>query len=295
MNRFLKNIFYFTAFLTCINVALWLAARKLYFKDYHKYSLAFRSYLLADSHGTPLGQLTGKYGIYNFSAQSESYEDMYRKIRFLIRQKAIDTIYLTADDHTLSPYRQTANNRDASAYYLSRSDYGHYYDYLKNRYLIPYVMFFQPKALSAIRIFITSKIKKLISGKGNQADPDSSTPWADAAGKYRTEKAEERAKEQFPPGKASSKLSKTLMDIIRVCKENQIVLIGIKFPLASAYIKASEGKTFGAEDILKAQGIPVMDYKLVFRDRDDFFENQDHLNKEGARHFIEAWLAVKPE
>jgi hypothetical protein len=246
---------------------------------------------LADSHGAPLEKLTEPYGVFNFSAKSESYADMYRKIRFLIRKSRIDTVYLTADDHTLSPYRETANNLDASEYYLDAADYGSYYEFLKSRYLIPYVMYFQPKALSAVRIYVTAQLKNLLKGVESKEKTKRSSEWAALSEAEREERSAERAREQFPPGKPSESLSKTLQDIIKLCKDNHIVLIGIKFPMASSYLTLRGKKTFGADSIMRAAGVPVLDFEMLMRDKNEFFENQDHLNEMGAAQFVKAWFA----
>lgn len=291
MKKFILHISLFILVLTGINWLLYITAQTCYYRDYHRYNLQFRSYLLADSHGEPLGELTEPYGVYNFSAKSESYADMYRKIRFLIRKSSIDTVFLTADDHTLSPYRETANNLDASEYYQDPADYSSYYEFLKNRYLIPYVMYFQPKALSAVRIYVTAHLKSLLTGGRSKEKAEPSSSWAAMSEAERKERSAERAREQFPPGKSSEVLRKTLLDIINICRENQIVLIGIKFPVASSYYEQCGERSFGADAILRAADIPVLDFEMLFRNNNDYFENQDHLNGKGAAQFVKTWLS----
>jgi hypothetical protein len=292
MKKFLLHISLFILVLTAVNWLLFVTAQKCYYKDYHTYSLKFKSYLLADSHGAPLEQLTEPYGMYNFSEKSESYADMYRKIRFLIRKSRIDTIFLTADNHTLSPYRETANNLDASEYYLDAADYSSYYEYLKSRYLIPYVMYFQPKALSAVRIYVTAHLKSFLKGGAHKEKTERSSEWVALSEAERKERSAERAREQFPPGKPSESLSKTLQDIIKLCKDNHIVLIGIKFPMASSYLTLCGKRTFGADSIMRAAGVPILDFEMLFRDKNEFFENQDHLNEKGATQFVKTWLSA---
>ena len=292
MKKFIIHTLWFILVLSSVNALLYIAAQKCYYRDYYAYSLKYRSYLLADSHGAPLGQLTQPFGVYNFSAKSESYADMYRKIRFLIRRSQVDTIFLTADAHTLSPYRQTANNQDASEFYLDPGDYSSYYEFLKSRYLVRYIMFFQPKALSAIRIYTTASVKKIFKGMKYKEQTESSAAWSALTESQRIERSAERAREQFPPGNSSERLGKTLSDIIKLCKDNGIVLIGIKFPNATSYHEVCGDKTFGADSILHQNGIPVLDYENEFSNRNEYFENQDHLNEKGAAQFVKVWLAT---
>ena len=289
MKPFLQQLGKFLAVLLLLNILLYFISKQLYFKDYHDYSLNYKSYLFADSHGAPLEQSTQAFGVYNFSAKSDSYFDMVRKLRFLVRNTKIDTVYLTADDHTLSPYRESANNMDGSEFYLSRSDYPNYYEYWKNQYLIPHVIFLQPKALSVIRIFIFSEIKKLMGGKKSDKR-NGISEWMQLNEKERKEKSRVRANEQFPPGEPSEKLSTTLAEIIQICKENKIVLIGVKFPLTADYIQAQGSKSFKAEEVIRTAGFEVQDFTEVFKDNSDCFENQDHLNEAGGKKFVKEWL-----
>jgi len=287
MNRFLLYTFYFLLILLGINILLYAASKKVYLGSYHNYSLNFNSYLFADSHGRALDNITEKYGIYNFSAGSDSYFDMYRKIEFLIEKTSIDTIYITVDDHTLSSYREKANNLDRSHIFTTPKVHSNYYDFVKIRYLKNYVVLFQPRTRSVIRHYIISKIRNLVLGNQQNDNVDKEMNWEQLSAAERLKKSNNRLQYQYQSDLASSKLHQSLVDIMNTCKANNIVLIGVKFPLSSEYDEILGDITYGADNILKSEGFKVVDYKKVFINQNRLFANQDHLNKDGSYKFVE--------
>jgi len=287
MKKFLQNITYFLFILIGINVILWVAAKKLYFENYHDYSLNYSSYIVSDSHGLPLKNFTEKYGVYNFSGGSDSYFDMKRKIVFLANKTDVKTIFITVDDHTLSKYREKTNSLDRSQFFVMPEVCSSYYEYFKLRYIRFYVAFFQPGSRSVIKYFITSKMKKLFSRNNQNNVVIKKKTWPDFTAEERHNRSKKRLERQYPSNKESYKLRQTLLDIINYCKERNIVLIGLKYPLSSDYIKVLGNKTYGADKIFKYEGLNVIDYKDVFVSQNKYFNNQDHLNETGAHKFLE--------
>lgn len=290
MNKFLKNISLLVILLITLNTLLYLVSKKVYIKNYQECSLNFKSYLLSDSHGESLGNFTEKYNVFNFSAASDSYLDLSRKINYLIKNTSVDTIYLAVDDHTLSPYREVSNNMDRSDFYCTRSDYKNYFEYLKSKYLKRYIVFFQPKALIVIKSFLTSEIKALIrSTKKNHFENDEDE-WASLTDAERINNSKSRFENQFNAEQTSKILSNSLLEIITLCKKNNITLIGMKMPLTNEYLNILQNKSYGADELFRANGLIVLDFKKTFQDQDRYFKNQDHLNKLGSYNFVELWL-----
>jgi len=157
MRNFLINCFNFFLMLIGCNVLLWFAAKNLYYKNYHEYSLDYRSYLLADSHGSFLKNLTEKYGVYNFSGNSDSYFDMKRKAIFLVNNTNLNKLYITVDDHTLSLYREKSNSADRSNYFVIPEGCRTNYEYLKYRYLKCDIVFFQPTTRTILKSLLFQK------------------------------------------------------------------------------------------------------------------------------------------
>ncbi|MDR3171872.1 MAG: hypothetical protein LBU17_09640 [Treponema sp.] len=281
MKKFLSHALYFLIVLLLINGILFFVSQKLYSDKYTQFSLAYPSYLLADSHGEPLSNGTEKYGIYNFSYSSDSYIDMYRKITFLLNKTKIDTLYIVADEHALSPYREKTNNLDRSLFYCTQYEFDNYYEYVKERYIKQYLVIFQPKVRDLVRSYLYAKVINIILPKQHQPKD-----WAEMAFEDRIKNTEERVLGQFPSQENSATLEATLLKIIHTCEEHDIKLIGIKFPLSSEYLTVLADKTYNVAHILKSNGIAILDYNSVFRYNNEYFQDTDHLNKQGGLELV---------
>ena len=98
--------------------------------------------------------------------------------------------------------------------------------------------------------------------------------------------AQSRFIEQFNYENKSEQLTETLIRIIELCKENNIEIIGIQFPLSEVYFAKIGDKSFGANAIFMKNQLKVYDYRELFFKHDDFFMNQDHLNEIGSKEFV---------
>lgn len=295
MKKFLTQSIYFFIGILIFNSALYYSVGKLYLKDYREYSLNLNSYLLSDSHGLPLNDFTENYGVFNFSAGSDSYFDMKRKLNFLIKNAKIDTIYITVDDHTLSPYRENINNLDRSSFYKIQSDDEYLITYSIQKYIVDYAVLFNPKIGQVIKESFKSQIKNIVYPKGNRKKINTKPNWNKVSETKRVEQSQRRFNTQFYSKSKSIELEKTLLDIINICKNNNICLIGIKFPLSNDYIKVLNNKSFGADKLFAEKGLIVLDYKKMFISNAEYFANQDHLNKKGGDEFTKVLFIKKYE
>jgi hypothetical protein len=281
MVQFFKNIIFFIAILALVNFLFLQVGTTVYTGEYDEYSTEFRSYLFADSHGLSLGEAPEMYGVYNFSASSDSYLDIKRKIKFLIKRTDIDTIYITADDHTLSKYRERLNNLDRSSFYASPDDFDNYWDFVKEKHIVPRVSFLQPKLGGILLNLIKSEILNTLNGSKR----DNKVEWNDQPEARQLAKAEERYTSQFGDKTKSVIVENALLEIIEICRNSGIVLVGIRFPLTREYEQLVGGQTFGAHNILMDKGVSVLDYRSLYLDQPALFYDQDHLNTDGGFHF----------
>jgi hypothetical protein len=236
---------------------------------------------LADSHGLALGRLLEREGVYNFSVASDSYIDMHRKLLFLLTAAKVERVILIADDHTLSNYRVQLSNDDRSYQFLSFHDYastesGGFPGYVKNVIMTRYVVLSSAKSRDLLRASLKGLIFGLIVPKVQGTTED----WKSNQNKRRD--VVERINAQFPGDQRSPILTERLLEIIRLCRAHNIELVGIKFPLAKDYLSLLGNRSFGADDLLKTQGIRVLDFKRAFAEDDSLFANQDHLNEGGG-------------
>ena len=153
---------------------LFFLIKAFYIKDYENVDLQFSSFLLADSHGTPIGDFSEEYNVHNFSGQSDSYLDMERKLNYLLRNTDVSTIYISVDDHTLSPTRENQNNLDRSVYFTNPSDFSNYFDYFNERYLKYYLTFLNERYSLVIKNFIQEEFLH-IDGKTSRGSSHRAT------------------------------------------------------------------------------------------------------------------------
>ncbi len=280
MKKFISNIFTFLIIVFLFNIVVFVFANDNYYKGYNDFpDKKYKSFILSDSHGASLDKLSEKYGVYNFSGNSDSYFDIERKINYLIRNGyKPENIYISADAHTLSPYRERINNMDKTVIYTSDVDF----NYINEKYIKYYFPILQMKVNGLFRIYIQDKIKMLLNQRKNTANK---IIWSELSDNEKLKRAEERVDGQFVSKNRSKKLENTLLDIIRLCKNNNIKLIGIKFPVSSSYLLKISKKNYNADSILISKGVEVLNYREIFKDKDYFFNDQDHLNTKGSEAF----------
>jgi hypothetical protein len=290
MNKFIRLLFKFSFILIALNTLIFIV-KELTFKPYYLHSTKYKSYLLSDSHGYKLYDLTEKIGVANFSFHSESYLDIYRKLTYLTSRNKADTLYISVDDHTLSPYREQSNNDYKSIKYNFTQGNYNLLDYaiFKMQY---YIVIFDPNIRAIITHFMGAQVKKLFNFADTEKVNVRKAPWGSLSAANKLKLAEARVKEQFPSDVPSKKLEKSLVDIINLCKQKNIKLIGIKFPLSGEFLEVVKDRSYRADSILLSKGIEVWDFKRIFSNKDEYFEDPDHINLAGANILIDS-LSVR--
>ena len=235
MRHFLYNSTGFAFCLLLINIALFLAVYHLYFKPYEHVDLSYKTYLLSDSHGLPLGNnghvrppdstkhertrtadrelfqiKNKKSGFFNFSSGSDSYVDMLRKLRYLIAKTDVERIIITADEHQLSPYREYSNNQDRSLHFTTLNDFPSLFAFLKVHFK-RYIPLLNPKSRDIVKTYIESKFEE-------KRVP---LPWYKVPVKEKDRRSKRRYWSQFRFKKSSEHLADHLREIIALCKKTR--------------------------------------------------------------------------
>jgi len=290
MKKFLFNLSIFLSLVLIFNYVLYIFYKNEYISGYNLIPKKdFTTFIFADSHGLPLKNYTEKYNAFNFSAGSESYFDIKRKITYLIDNNyIIKKVYLSIDNHTLSKYRENSNNSDRSVFYETKKDFDNYFSYLKNRYLIYNGVIFQPKIRSIFKLFLYKKTISFLKKEIPENLVEKN--WKDLSNSEKDKSSKARYLIQFPTKNNSQLLSNTLIEIIKLSKEHNFNLIGIKFPLSRSYIETLNNSNYGADKIFLKNNLPILDYEDLFINKDEFFENQDHLNAPGGEQFSKTLL-----
>lgn len=286
MKVFLKQVAAFVLILVVFNVVFLVIVEQLYFREYRQVDLHYHKYLLADSRGVPLGKHLDQYGIYNFSVNGDSYFDMYAKAKYLLDHAPVDTLYLSVDDHTLSIYRERRDNSDRSIIYKGARDFPNYYDYWIAKYVKRYVAYFNSSYRDIVTSYLKSRIRNVV---GLRHSP----PWVALTPEAQKVRAQRRFNQQFFSASASDSLVATLQKIIALCQRHDVTLIGIRFPLTQTFIRAMDGRSYGAEGYFKKHDLPVYDFKKKYRYHDEYFYNEDHLNERGGEVFAKEFSQIK--
>lgn len=268
---------------------LFFLIRGFYIKDYDEVDLDFTSYLLADSHGTPLGDFTENHQVHNFSGQSDSYLDMERKLKFLIRNTDVNRVYITVDDHTLSPTRENQNNLDRSAYYTEANDYTNYIQYFREKYLNYYCVFMNDRYSLVIKNFIQDELFNVSKWGGVR----SKSSWEKLSRVEQLAISKDRVNNYFELSQPSASMSESLLRIISLCKEEDIELIGLRFPLTKTYVDVLNEDSYEADSLMTIHQLPVIDFDSLYLEQDSLFRDMDHLDKRGGEKFAKILFGRK--
>jgi len=242
----------------------------------------YNKFLLADSHGNSINQKDlDQLGIGNFSFDSDSYFDLLVKTNYLIEHASPDTLFITCDDHTLSKYRESWTNRQRSIHFSNYEYQKKYYrtsifDFVYRKYIKYYLSLMDTKNSKIFKAYVESKLK------GNSPTDYSNFSFGDLALEEQQKRSRERIETQYPNLESSELMAKCLDEIINLCAKNRIVLIGIKFPLSAPFIEALGANNYGADAVLKAKGIEILDLKMSMANNISLFRDQDHLNNLGS-------------
>lgn len=282
-------------FLTCGILLNFLAyifiAKSVLYRNYYppiKELKTYKCFLLSDSHGNAIEKKDlSELGIYNFSFDGDSYKDMILKLNFLINNANPETIFITVDDHSLSPYREQMSNRSRSISLCNKPIYiqlygGNNIKYMFEKYINPYFPLLNTNNSKLFYSYIYSHVVSLIKSKNHN---ESIEKFSNLTSEQKIKASQNRVEYQFPQKEFSTTLRDTLKQIILMSRKNAINLIGIKFPLTKNYIDALGLKSYNADGFAKNQGLKILDFKKIFMNKDHLFKNQDHLNKFGSKRF----------
>jgi len=273
--------------LLVINISLFLVVYKYYYQPYENMPISDKDevFILADSHGSPLKQNLRNRGVYNFSIGSDSYFDIYRKALYLSKKTNVKKIIITADNHTLSKYREKLNNKDRSIIFLDYDDKDFFisdkFSFFKEKYIKRYIPLLNSKTTGLIQRYFESLFKKKTTKIYN---------WKTT--KNKKKKCVSRVKSQFRENVSSDKLKKCIKKIVELCKQNNIKIFAIKFPLTSDFLLEISDRNYGADKYFEKLGIKTYDFSELYIEHDEYFSNQDHLNNLGGELFAKELLKI---
>jgi hypothetical protein len=260
-------------------------------------NIGSKNFIFSDSHGWSLTRnncegevLLKENNIKNLSYGSDSYFDIYFKLNYIINQGiAIDTIYLSADPHMLGKKRIINNNRNRSIVYADFETYTDFFDISFPEFIVrKYVR----KHFSTFEVNNAQLIQKYFNSILSNKNISQNQNWIDLSREQREKKSNDKFFDFYHSG-PSKKQQKVLKSILNISSENNIVVIGVEYPLAQQLKSIKIPETIVLpKTIFSNKNLKILN--LMDIDEDIYFRNQDHVNKLGADIIINRILEIKP-
>lgn len=243
--------------------------------------------------------------VYNFSFPSETYREMLLKAEYAIRTKPnIRAIVIPADYHMLSTFY--AADYDAAHMFAlaSIADIRRVYEFSYVELMQAFVYTYLPLANPAARTELLEVIKKdlrgllagkteprsiVITPKGNLA-PAEEASWRDFNETARAIRADRRIADHLQGGTVvTDEMLQALDELLTFAHKHGIAVIAVRYPVTAEY--ETRARAVGVEQVdevfvaRKDEFAAFLNYLNWSRDREDFFQDADHLNVTGAEAF----------
>ncbi|GHV60025.1 hypothetical protein FACS1894103_4590 [Campylobacterota bacterium] len=285
MKRFIIKLGVFAAPFITVYVLILTVAYYRNYAPYYLYVDKYNSFLLGASDAVSIGNLPDKHGIHSFAFGGDSYRDIKTKIEYILaNNSAVNTIYISINDYGVSEYSLVVGNYNRWRTLFVRQNYGNVFEYINERY----IKYFHAVANNLEAIFHPRIVEAL--EKIGIIDPPPQTIFTDLSASARIEQTKRYTDNHFQA--RSEAMAQALVDILELCKKNNIALVGIKLPYAVELIDLIEKNPqyqLGAEEIVKSYGIPVLDYRNIFVDHPDYLDDALHVSTDGAQELMKVF------
>lgn len=243
--------------------------------------------------------------VYNFAFPSETYREMLLKANYAIRTKPnIRAIVIPADYHMLSTFYAVDHDAGHMFALAPPKDIARVYGFSFGELMQAMLHTYLPLTDPAQRVEFLEVMKKdmraVITGKrdprnifiteaGNLA-PSVQTSWQDFSESARTVRAERRIADHVQGGATvTDEMLLALDRLLASAHEHHIAVIAVRYPVTREY--ETRARAVGVEAVdnafaaRKDQFAAFLDYSDWSRNREDYFQDADHLNARGAEAF----------
>ncbi|GHV08409.1 hypothetical protein AGMMS50229_16780 [Campylobacterota bacterium] len=277
MKQFIIKLGIFAALVLTVNMLLFVAVYRANYSNLYRNDFEgekFSSFLLGSSDAESMGNIMEEYGIYNYgAARKQSYQNMQDKLEYMLFNKiAIDTIYLSISDYAISVLHDASPDR---AYDMRiRKNYSNSFEYINDRYIKYFAVLMNSYALAGTAILYRGTVLQ-------SPPPRRFSEWSDEEQILAVESAANWYSAR------SKDMTQALVNILEICQENNITVIGLKYPYATRSVEMLD--RHGGDDIMKQYGVRILDYRKLFVGHDDYFNDQVHMNQEGKQEFVKVF------
>lgn len=285
-------------FLALFLVVMWGLSSYVVDEIYARYETPLRAasgsapgfLILGDSRAEKIEEAVLGPGFTNLAHASDGVKDMHAKLRFLLRTGARpDVVLLQCDWHMFSMYRVHMNNRNRGLAFSTYDDGSAVYqcsliEHVVNRYLVRWIPLIDPGNSGIFQSKLAAALFGETGGPQN---------WTAVAGTGRWDTmSPDRARArvnwrytQFFSEPWVPENAQAMVDLVRLCQENDIRVIGIRYPVVPSLQAMIDATDLTAiRGFYEALGIAILDFSQVIRDP-ALFQDQDHLNSAGVEVF----------
>lgn len=250
--------------------------------------------------------------VYNFSFPSETYREMLLKGEYALEAKpSIRYLVIPTDYHMLSAFY--AADKDATNMFAlaSSADIRSAYEFspsaLALSILHAYIPLTDPEARVTYLAVIKKDMYSLLSGRvekrtvattpdGNLI-PTDEVSWSEFSAAAKALRADRRIAGHFPRSGpvVTDEMVRALDRLLSFAQERGVGVIGVRFPITAEYeTRMREVGLDGVDAVLRERNskfLARLDYLRWSREREDFFQDADHLNSLGAEAFTKQFDA----
>jgi len=299
MTHFLKQLILFAVGILLFNAVLWLLSRHLLFEDYgdgfmEVSQAPYEVILVGDSHVAALAQADVNKRTMNFGYNSDSVQNVLAKLLYCLEKgEGLKLLVIQAGDHLLNAHRIQINNRKRSVGFLSLPTYratygGRAREYLWEKYVESYLPVVALDRSELFRRAIHAGLKKWLRQGllGAEAPAAPVDDWSRLSAAERRQAADERVRVVYST-EQSAVLQEALLKIVEIGRRQGIRILGIKYPVTPEYRELAGARFDGqpVAEILRTEGVEVMDFLTLYDAHPEFFKDADHLNSRGAQVF----------
>ena len=146
-------------------------------------------------------------------------------------------------------------------------------------------LYFNQEMKTVIQNIISNELVNVFSSKKNFKENE--LPFAKLPYKKKVREIDGSISAIFLNKKKSKLIQNCFLQIISYCKQNDIQLIALKFPITKIYYDKIKKMGFFPKELMIKNNIEFYDYTDIYFDNDSLFYNHNHLNELGAKKFNE--------
>ncbi|MDD5025961.1 MAG: hypothetical protein PHH13_01140 [Candidatus Peribacteraceae bacterium] len=239
----------------------------------------------------------GRY--FNFAFPSFNLREAYLKVQFILQHKPrVRAFVVPADDHIFSVYRSEDRNFAPMLHLVTLRDVWQVYQFRPLDMLTSLATYVAPLSNPIHRQEFVRVLKKDISSlfTGELLQRDlfwdghcqltlrEGKEWSTLPEGQREETAASRVQVQLQDPLVNQELVRALRSLLALAEEHGVAVIGVRYPIVREYQDRARLMDIASVRAVQSK-LPfraILDYQQLYDDRQNLFQDEDHLNETGA-------------